>query len=328
MKFCSLQRCLTIENQHMGFVNLELDLLRTFVAAVETSSFARAADLVGRTPSAVSLQINRLEELCGEPLFRREGRRFLLTSTGERLLVYARRLLAVNDEIVDDLQLGQHKEVIRLGMAEDIASGCLADVLKRFSLHRPEAYVSVRVGTSARLVSAVESGELDLAIAYGNQDRPGALHACDQPMCWIGGSQERLRPKDSPLRLVLFVPPCPFRTSAFEALDRALLKWEVVFESPNLLGQWAAVKAGLGISIRLLCSVPPDLAVLGPEDGLPPLGSIPVTVHLARQISPGVHDFRELLIPALSVIAKNGQTLYLGRVGQETGRGVIEAKAR
>ncbi len=288
----------------MGFVNLELDLLRTFVAAVETSSFARAADLVGRTPSAVSLQMDRLEELCGHPLFRREGRRFLLTSTGEKLLVYARRLLAVNDETVDDLQLGEQKEVIRLGMAEDIACGCLADVLKRFSLNRPEAYISVRVGTSVRLVSAVESGELDLAIAYGNQDRPGALHACDQPMCWIGGSHEQLRRTDSPVRLVLFAPPCAFRTAALEALDRALLKWEVVFESPNLLGHWAAVKAGLGISIRLFSSVPPDLAVLGPEDGLPPLGTIPVTVHLARRISPGVHDFRELLIPALSALVE------------------------
>jgi DNA-binding transcriptional LysR family regulator len=304
MKFCNLQSCLTIENRYMGFVNLELDLLRTFVAAVEASSFARAADLVGRTPSAVSLQMDRLEDLCGQPLFRREGRRFLLTSTGEKLLVYARRLLAVNDETVDDLRLGQHKEVIRLGMGEDIASGCLPDVLKRFSLHRPEAYVSVRVGTSARLVNAVESGELDLAIAYGNQDRPGAIHACDQPMCWIGGSHERLRRNDSPVRLVLFAAPCAFRTSALEALDRASLKWEVVFESPNLLGQWAAVKAGLGISIRLFASVPPDLAVLGPEDGLPLLGTIPVTVHLARRSSPGVHDFRELLIPALSALAE------------------------
>jgi len=304
MKFCNFESRLTIETRHMGFVNLELDLLRTFVAAVETSSFARAADLVGRTPSAISLQIDRLEELCGQPLFRREGRRFLLTTTGEKLLVHARRLLAVNDETVDDLQLGKHKEVIRLGMGEDIATGCLPDVLKQFSLHRPEAYVSVRVGTSARLVSAVESGELDLAIAYGNQDRPSALHACDQPMCWIGASHERLRRKDSAVRLVLFAPPCAFRTLALEALDRALLKWEVVFESPNLLGQWAAVKAGLGVSVRLFSSVPPDLEVLGPKDGLPPLGTIPVTVHLARRISPEVHDFRELLIPALSALAE------------------------
>src|SRR5215470_9436054 len=119
MIFCSLQSCLTIDNPYMGFVNLELDLLRTFVAAVDTSSFARAADLVGRTPSAVSLQMDRLEELCGQPLFRRQGRQFLLTSTGEKLLAYARRLLTVNDETVDDLQLRQHKEVIRLGMGED-----------------------------------------------------------------------------------------------------------------------------------------------------------------------------------------------------------------
>jgi DNA-binding transcriptional LysR family regulator len=288
----------------MGFVNLEVDLLRTFVSAVEAGSFARAADLVGRTPSAVSLQIDRLEQLCGHALFRRNGRRFLLTAAGEQTLVYARRLLAINDEAVGAFQLGLHKEVVRLGIPEDVASGCLPEVLKQFSAQRPDAYVTVRIGRSTTLVSAVEHGELDLAIVYGNQDRPGVLRAADQPMSWIGGSHQPEHRNHAPVRLVLFGPPCFFRTAALEALDRAALKWDIVFESPNLVGQWAAVKAGLGISVRLLTSIPPDLVALGPKEGLPALGTVPLTLHAARQLSVGAHEFRDLLLNALSAIAE------------------------
>jgi DNA-binding transcriptional LysR family regulator len=288
----------------MGFVNLEVDLLRTFVTAVEAGSFARAADLVARTPSAVSLQIDRLEQLCGHALFRRDGRRFVLTAAGEKLLVYARRLLTINDEAVGALQVALHTEGVRLGIPEDIASGCLPDALKRFAVQRPGTYVSVRIGRSATLVSAVERGELDLVIVYGNQDRPGALHAADLPIGWIGSSHQREHRNGAPVRLVLFSPPCCFRTAALEALDRAAINWNIVFESPNLLGQWAAVKAGLGISVRLLTSVPPDLVALGPKDGLPALGTVPLTLHAAHQLSAGACDLRDLLLHALRAIAE------------------------
>jgi len=286
----------------MGFVNLEVDLLRTFVTAVDSGSFARAADLVARTPSAVSLQIDRLEQLCGHSLFRRDGRKFVLTPAGEKLLVYARRLLSVNDEAVGALQLSLHKEVVRLGITEDIASGCLPDVLRQFSVQRPDAYVTVQIGRSATLVSAAERGELDLAIVFGSHDRPGVVHAVDQPISWIGCPDQRKQQNDAPVRLVLFGPPCVFRTAALEALDRAALKWDIVFESPNLLGQWAAVKAGLGISVRVLASVPTDLVVLGSKDGLPALGTVPLTLHAAHQLSTGAREFRDLLLRVLSEV--------------------------
>jgi DNA-binding transcriptional LysR family regulator len=284
----------------MGFVNLDTDLLRTFVTAVDAGSFARAADRVARTPSAVSLQIDRLEQLCGHTLFRRNGRQFVLTGAGEKLLAYARRLLAINDEAVGALQLALHPEVVRLGIAEDIASGCLPDALKRFAVQRPEAHVTVLIGRSATLVGAVERGELDVAIVYGKHDRPGALHAADLPIGWIGSAHRQEQHRNGAVRLVLFGPPCVFRTAALEALDRAALPWDVVCESPNLLGQWAAVKAGLGITVRLLASVPPDLVVLGPRDGLPALGTVPLTLHAAHPLSAGAREFHDLMLHALA----------------------------
>jgi DNA-binding transcriptional LysR family regulator len=139
---------------------------------------------------------------------------------------------------------------------------------------------------------------------YGNQDRLGALHGADLPISWIGSSHQREHRNDAPLRLVLFAPPCCFRTAALEALDRAALKWNIVFESPNLVGQWAAVKAGLGISVRLLTGVPPDLVALGLKDGLPALGTVPLTLHAAHQLSPGAREFRDLLLHAFRAIAE------------------------
>jgi DNA-binding transcriptional LysR family regulator len=286
----------------MGFVNLDIDLLRTFVIAVEAGSFTRAADRVGRTLSAVSLQIDRLEDLCGHQLFRRDGRKFLLTLAGEKLLVYARRLLAVNDEAIDAFHLASHTELVRLGIPEDIASGCLPDVLKQFTSRRPQTQTTVRIGRSVTLVNAVERGELDLAIVYGNEDRSGAVLAVNLPIGFIGTSQPRARRADV-VRLVLFAAPCLFRTAAIEALDRAALKWDIVFESQNLLGQWAAVKAGLGISVRLLASIPQDLVALGPADGLPALGTVPLTLHSTNQTSAGARDLQDLLLKMLPALA-------------------------
>ena len=121
----------------------------------------------------MSLQIDRLEQLCGHALFRSDGRKFALTAAGEELLVYARRLLAINDEAVGALQLARHAEVVRLGIPENIARGCLPAARKRFAAQRPDAHVTVRIGRCVTLVSALERGELDLAIVYGNHDRPG-----------------------------------------------------------------------------------------------------------------------------------------------------------
>lgn len=283
----------------MEFLNLELDLLRTFVISVEACSFARAADRVGRTPSAVSLQIDRLEELCGNQLFRREGRRFLLTPAGEKLLVYARRLLALNDEAVGALQFARHTEIVQLGIPEDIASGCLPGALKRFAAEHPNAHVTVRIGRSVKLLNSVERGDLDLAVVYGNHDSRGGVHAVDVPIGWIGSSQQQGCKTGDPVPLVLFAPPCCFRTAALEALDRVARKWNIVFESPNLVGQWAAVKAGLGISVRLLTSVPSDLVALRPENGLPALGAVPVALHAAHQLSAGARAFQRLLLEIL-----------------------------
>ncbi len=284
----------------MGFVNLDIDLLRTFVIAVEAGSFAQAGRIVGRTPSAVSLQINRLEQLTGHQLFARQGRRYELTAAGERIFSYARRMLALNDETVKALEIAQEPDEIRLGIPEELADECLPRILSRFALEKPETLVQVQSDRSIAMLSALDRGELDIAIAFGHEERRQATRLANLPMNWIGNSHHDGPRILNPVPLILFSPPCVFRTAALEVLDRAGLAWKIVVESSNLLAQSAAVRAGLGISVRSLRGTPTDLVALGPEDGLPSLGTVPLTLHLGFRCSPAVAALRDQLVNMMS----------------------------
>jgi DNA-binding transcriptional LysR family regulator len=283
----------------MGFINLDIDLLRTFVTAVEAGSFAQAGRIVGRTPSAVSLQINRLEQLTSQQLFTRQGRRHELTAAGERIFSYARRMLALNDETVKALEIAQESEEIRIGIPEELANACLPRILIRFALEKPETLIQVQSDRSTAMLSALDRGELDIALAFGHEERREATRVANLPMTWIGNSHHDGRRILNPVPLVLFSPPCVFRTAALEVLDRAGLAWKIVVESSNLLAQSAAVEAGLGISVRSLPGSPADLVALGLEDGLPSLGTVPLTLHVGFRCSPPVAALRDQLLNML-----------------------------
>lgn len=286
----------------MAYTNLDTDLLRTFAIAVEAGNFGRAAALVGRTASAVSLQVDRLEELAGQKLFRRDGRSFALTSAGEQLLLYARRILAINDQAVSTLQIERKAETVRLGLPEDVAHLWLPRILKRFAAEMPSVTVEVRTDLQVTLLAALGRGDLDLAVVFGNEDRPGALPICELPATWVAAPHMRGYHARGPVPLVLFSPPCFFRSMALEALERAGLPWHIVLISPSLPGQWAAVKAGLGVSIRVLPFVPPDLVALGRKNGLPPLPTAPLTLHVMSRSSDSVNALQRALLETSSTM--------------------------
>jgi DNA-binding transcriptional LysR family regulator len=284
----------------MPYVNLEIHLLRTFVVAVEAGAFVRAANLVGRTPSAVSLQIDRLEECVGQPIFQRDGRGFALTSAGEQLLSYARRMLALNDETVCAMQKAQQAQTVRLGLPEDFARCWLPAVLVQFTEVMPNVTIEVRTHTSANLLAAMQRGDLDLAVVFGNQDCKGAQVLAELPTVWVGPPEMSTYKPDGPIPLILFSPPCLMRTLALESLERARLAWRVALISPGLAGQWAAVKAGIGISLRVHAFVPSDLAVLGYANGLPSLPNSVLTLHERTNSGVPSRVLREILIEQMS----------------------------
>lgn len=260
----------------MNGPTLDLHTLRSFVTGVELGGFGRAADRVGRSSSAVSAQLKRLSDQIGQPLLRRQGRHRIVTPAGEILLAYARRLLELNDEALAALQEEGLAGTVRIGVQEDFGENFLADVLSRFIAAHPKVTVEAQVSRNAALLSQVRSGRLDLALAWESDTvSPYRETLGTLPMCWIGREGDGYR-RSRPVSLAAFEPPCAMRTAATEALDRANLRWRAAFTGSSLATIWAAVQAGLGITVRTPAGMPPSLRVL---PGLPKLPKIDVILH-------------------------------------------------
>lgn len=247
--------------------NLDTETLRTFVTAIDLGSFARAAERVGRSQSAVSLQMKRLEEQIGHPILRKKGRGLALTEAGDVVLAYARRILGLNDEALAAVTgAGAVTGTVRLGMPQDLAERWLPIVLARFSRAYPAVQIEARVERNATLLERLGHGQLDLALVFGETGRPGATPFAELPLTWIGLPGYRLeREAGRPLPLVVFEPPCQFRQVATDALERAKQPWRIVLTTPSLAGLWAAVEAGLGVTMRTPEGVPARLAMLEPR---------------------------------------------------------------
>ncbi|TWA86188.1 LysR family transcriptional regulator [Azospirillum brasilense] len=249
---------------------MDLGLLRTFVSVVDAGGFTRAGERVHKTQSTVSQQIRRLEEQVGLPLLDRNSRAVALTDDGERLLGYARRLLALNDEANAVLSGRPAAEVVRLGVPEDYAVERLPRLLADFARANRRLRLDVRCDLSVRLRADVECGDLDIALVKQEPGRPGALRAWREPLCWVGPAVEDLH-RDDPLPLVLFPQGCVYRNRAVHELERAGRRWRVAYSSPNHAGVRAAVSGGLGVSVLPHSALPAGARFLGVADGLPAL---------------------------------------------------------
>ena len=265
-----------------GRTNLDMDVLRTFVTGFELGSFARAAERLGRSQSAVSTQLRKLEDQVGRPLVQKSGRGLALTTAGESLLSYAKRLLELNDEAVTSVRGAEVEGWARLGLPQDFAESWLPPVLSRFARAHPRVRIEVQVDRSVPLAEKVIRGELDIALVWANDVKaPHAERIADIPISWIArpdwpGMKEL---GSEPLPLAAFAPPCVFRSAAVEALDKAGVPWRLVFTSPSLSGMWAAAEGGLGITARTTVGMPKSLATLDPAAvGLPELPTAPLTL--------------------------------------------------
>lgn len=281
--------------------NLDVAIMRTLVAVGDLGSFARAAARVGRSESAVSLQLKRLEEQVGCPLFRRAGRGIALTEAGEILLQRARRFVEMNDEIIGALAGPAVRGVVRLGVPQDFAETWLPAALVRLARAHPAIRVETTIGRSPVLARKLERCELDLAMAFAQERQNKERWSTALPMCWIGPRGFVRAAIAEPLRLVVFDPPCFFRSAAGAALDAAGLSWSVAFTSPNLTGLWAAVGGGLGLTVRTPVGLPSQLAVLDSESGLPPLSSISITMgeRSDGRRTPAMARLSEVLVATL-----------------------------
>jgi DNA-binding transcriptional LysR family regulator len=252
---------------------LDIDQLKTFVAIADTGSFTRAADVVHKTQSAVSMQMKRLEDRLGRAVFERDGRHCRLTEDGERLLDYARRIVRLNLECLASFGDVDLTGRIRLGVPDDYADRYLPEILARFSRSNPRVEVTVVCEPTPMLIDRIQTGDLDLAIITHIEAKghPAEVVRVEQ-LLWVTSTRHCVH-EETPLPLALGRPTCNWRQSATEALERGGKAFRVLYASWNSNAVGAAVIAGLAVSVLPESAVRTGMRVLGPSDGFPALPS-------------------------------------------------------
>ncbi|MCZ4306985.1 LysR substrate-binding domain-containing protein [Zoogloeaceae bacterium G21618-S1] len=266
-------------------INIPTELLRTFVKTVDTGSFTRAAEAVGRTQSAVSLQIRRLEDLLDAQLFVRGSHKVRLTEQGTMLLEYGRRMLALNDEAVGSLFRPKVAGSVRLGAPHEYTASLLPVILGKFAQSHPNVMLEVTCDLSKNLLKRMDEGEFDLVVAL--HDGPGdggGIKVLTEPLVWVT-SQDHVRHEERPLSLVVAPPPCIYRNRVLLNLNRQGLPWQIAYTSSSYSGITAAVRAGLGVTVLADSTVPDGVRRLGERDGFPEMGSLEVRLHTAAASS-------------------------------------------
>lgn len=267
---------------------LDNDVLRTFVAIAETGNFSTAAEAVFRTPSAVSMQIKKLEEQLGATLFLRDARSVTLTSHGEVLLTYARRILALSHEVVARFIMPELSGVVRLGAPEGVGEKLLPNVLKAFASHYPGVMIDVTIDTSAGLRRRMNEQRLDLALFNSTcgLDRYEGQVVFTEKLVWAGAKCGTAHMRN-PLPLSIWEEGCAWRGEALSRLDEAGRPYRVAYLSGHTMAQHAAIAADLAIAPLPRSLVRHDMAILGEKEGLPELGGFDIRLVMAeRQTGP------------------------------------------
>lgn len=283
----------------MTFQDLQIDWLKCFVAVVDAGSLTGAAPEVHRSQSAVSMQLRKLEGALGRQLLLRGPRHHQLTSDGQLLLGYARRMLDLHAETQAAFHGDELTGRIRLGVPDDYAAKYLTPVLKRFAPHHGAVEIELDCEQSTSLIPRVESGDLDLALVSRDQPRHGTL-LFHEPMVWVGSPQFQVWRRD-PLPIAVYEDTSLAKRGAIKSLALQGRRYKVVYNSSSLAGQIAAVESGLAVAVLTQCSAPAHLDILGSEHGLGPLEPMEVSVYRSRasQGSKAVDSLYGLLIRTL-----------------------------
>lgn len=258
---------------------LDVDQLKTFIAIVDAGSFTRAAEIVHKTQSAVSMQMKRLEERVGRAIFARDGRGARLTEDGDRLLDYARRIVHISREAVSAFSGDALTGRVKLGLPDDYAERYLPEILARFSRSNPLVEVTVVCEPSEICTAMVGRDELDLAIITHTTRKPAGEVIRQEPLLWVS-SQRAIAHEAEILPLALSHGGCFWREAALTALEAIGRPHRVLYSSRNFAAVGAAVLAGLAVSVLPESAIRPGMRVLGPSDGFPALP--PCRIALVR----------------------------------------------
>lgn len=268
--------------------------LKSFVSIADSGSFSRAAKTVGRTQSAVSLQIQKLEEQLGCLLFDRSHRKVILTDHGELFLGYARHILQLQREAYSRLKEPDIKGEIRFGTPEDFATHYLPGVLATFCQHHPHVRLNVACDLTLTLLDGFNRGKYDVILAKRDPQRVrGGTKVWREPLVWAAASGYHA---EESLSLVLSPQPCIYRERALAGLNRAKRKWHITYTSPSLAGTLAAVKAGLGVTVLPSNMIPEGIDPIRKEIKLPALADTEIALIKRDDLSKAAEMFAEHIV--------------------------------
>ena len=254
--------------------NLPTDLLRTFIAVVELGGHSKAGNLLGRSQPAISLQIQRLEELVRAPLLTQEGRNIQPTPAGAALLSFAREMVRINDEAVRYFHRSDLTGVLRIGLPTDYAVSFLQNTLTSFIRQHPEVELEIHCDLSRELHRLLRAEELDIIIATMPTPRMPYLSRAwiEQPI-WAAASGFEVTP-DRPIPLGAHLEGCDYRARMIGALDAIERRWRIVYTSPGISGLQNAVLNGLCVTALTPATLLPGMRQLNEDEGFPRLESL------------------------------------------------------
>ena len=294
--------------------DIDTSLLRTFVTLAETRSFTRTAEKIGRSQSATSMQIAKLEESLDSKLFERDKRNVMLSSDGEKLLGYARQIVGLSDSLIGRFREPDIEGEIRFGSPEDFATFHLPDVLASFAKSHPRVGLNVNCDLTLSLIKGFEKKQYDLIVI---KQQPNNIYQGAQPLwrerlVWVGNEQsdktstfKETIAAHNPLPLVLSPAPCVYRERATEALDKKGISWKIAYTSPSVAGTVAAVKAGLGFAALPRNMVPDDLIPLEQEQGWPKLQDAEICLLSRDESQPAIAALSEYIRERIAFNQKN-----------------------
>ncbi len=244
-------------NRYTPKLDIDLISLRALVAIADEGSFSAAAKRIGRTQSAVSLQIAKLEDRIDTKLFKRTSRTVIITEAGEKFTAYARRILDLADEAMMSISAPDIHELLRIGFADYLAPKHLHTLLARFTRAHPKVDLKLNLGSGTELHQEMTEGNLDIVVA-GPESEGGQL-LFKEPLVWVGSKTHE---PDDQVSLILMPPPCSYRQAAYDCLTAENLRFKLTMEANSIHGVQSAVDAGLGVSVMAKSAVTENLQIL------------------------------------------------------------------
>ncbi len=299
----------------MNLISLDIRMLRSLISVVDTGSITETARRLGRTQPAITLQLQRLEELTRKQLFLHEGRRLTLTADGNTVLTYAKSILRLHDELLSQLASQEIEGQVVLGTPDLYAAFMLPSILSVFRKSFPRIHVELNCALSTPLVGLVKRGEVDIALVTRMNDFTGGQVVRREQLIWMTGEQSNAH-QEEPIPLALLPEGNIYRDYAIEGLEKAGLRWRVACVSESVGGLQAAAFAGMAVTVLGRSALVGGMREIGADHGFPPLPQVELLLYKSAsatsKAATALHDYLAHYLPLDEKLGEKSVPIEMG----------------